>query len=179
MQRISVVGNSGSGKSTFAKQLSALLNIPHIELDSVFHQPNWTQLENEEFRARVTTATNDECWVTCGNYRHVIDIVWSRADTIVVIDFPRRIVMWRITKRTILRSLKREELWNGNREPFLNFIALHNPEKSVIAWAWTRHRHYHNTYRAAAEVSDNGATWLFFTKPREVRQFLDNCSGRA
>lgn len=177
MQRVSVVGNSGSGKTTFARRLATILHASHVELDGIFHQPGWTQLETEQFREKVTTAIGADAWVVCGNYRHVIDIVWSKADTVIVFDFPRRIVMWRVVKRTVRRFIKREELWNGNKEPFKNFIALHNPEKSIISWAWTRHRLYHDMFRAAAEVSGNNVRWVFFTHPREVQRFLDNCSG--
>ena len=50
VRRVSVVGNSGSGKSTLAKKLAAVLGVPHLELDSVFHQPGWEPLPLEEFQ---------------------------------------------------------------------------------------------------------------------------------
>jgi adenylate kinase family enzyme len=44
MQRVSVVGSSGSGKTTLAAQIARCLGAPHLELDSVFHQPGWEPL---------------------------------------------------------------------------------------------------------------------------------------
>lgn len=180
MQRISVVGNSGSGKSTFAKQLADILHLRHIELDSIFHQENWTPLPDDEFVSTVTDATSEDNWVVCGNYRRVRDIIWNRADTIVVFDFPRRIVMWRVMKRTAQRFLRREILWNGNRESLRNVLSFHDPEKSIISWAWTQHSDYSAMYRA--ERNNNSRPhiqWMVFTSPKDVQNFLDNCSSAA
>jgi gluconate kinase len=44
MQRVSVVGTSGAGKSTVAAALAALLGASFVELDSVHHQADWTPL---------------------------------------------------------------------------------------------------------------------------------------
>jgi cytidylate kinase len=55
VRRVSVIGNSGAGKSTVARHLAAVLGVPHLELDAVFHQPGWRPLPDEEFR-RITTA---------------------------------------------------------------------------------------------------------------------------
>ena len=60
-----------------------------------------------------------------GNYRTVVvdGPVWQRADTVVWLDLPRRIVMRQVVSRTFRRSILREELWNGNREPLRNLCA--------------------------------------------------------
>jgi adenylate kinase family enzyme len=148
VQRIGVVGNSGSGKTTLAAGLAAALGLPHLELDSIFHQPGWEPLPRAEFRAAVTAFTAAGAWVVDGNYQAVRDIVWSRADTIVWVDPPRRQVMRQVIWRTLSRMARRAELWNGNREPWSNLFRA-DPEKSIIAWAWTHDRVYRERYLAA------------------------------
>jgi adenylate kinase family enzyme len=81
--RFSVIGTSGSGKTTLGRALAARLQIPHVELDSIFHQANWVPLSDAEFRARVAALVDGECWVIDGNYAVVRDLVWDRATTVV------------------------------------------------------------------------------------------------
>jgi adenylate kinase family enzyme len=148
VQRISVVGNSGSGKTTIARGLAAALGIPHLELDAVFHQPGWQPLETSEFRRIVSEFTAGPCWVVDGNYSKVRDLIWGRADTVIWADPPRHRVMRRLLWRTLRRMATRAELWNGNREPWSNMFRL-DPEKSILAWAWTSHARYRERYLAA------------------------------
>ena len=133
VQRVSVVGNSGSGKSTLASELAATLAVPHLELDSVFHQPRWESLPLDEFQRVVAARAAEDGWVIDGNYSsRVQPIVWARADTVVWLDPPRLTVMRRVIGRTVRRAVTRQELWNGNREPLINFFSL-VPEKSIIS----------------------------------------------
>ena len=148
MERVWVVGNSGSGKTTVARAIAGASGSPHMELDAVFHQPGWTELPVEEFRARVGAFVAAERWVVDGNYAAVADLVWRTADTVVWIDLPRRVVMRRLARRTLSRALRRTELWNGNREPLRNFTSL-KPERSILVWAWTRHDLYRSRYEEA------------------------------
>ena len=86
VRRVSVVGNSGSGKSTLASALAEHLEVPWIELDSIYHQPGWIPLPAPDFRARVEAAAAGDAWVIDGNYTAVRDLVWARADTVVWLD---------------------------------------------------------------------------------------------
>ena len=167
MRRVSVVGTSGSGKSTLGAALAARLGVDFLELDSVFHQPGWVPLPREEFRERVAVAVAGERWVIDGNYSMVRDLVWARADTVVWLDLPKRTVMRQVIWRSFRRAAARTELWNGNREPWRNFFRL-DPQESVIAWAWTRHRHYREMYAAA--LADPRWSHLSFHR---VRSRLD------
>ena len=149
MRRVSVVGSSGSGKSTFARHLADLLGVPCLELDSVFHQPEWTPLPDSEFAARVVAVTAGTGWVIDGNYSRVRPLVWQRADTVIWLDLPRRTVMRQLVARTLRRIITRAELWNGNRERWHNFFSW-NPEESVIAWSWQKYAELRERYSAAA-----------------------------
>ena len=83
IRRVSVVGSSGSGKTTFAAQIAARLGVPHIELDAIWWGPNWTHLDAETFAAKVDVATAADAWVCDGNFSAVRQIVLERADTVV------------------------------------------------------------------------------------------------
>ena len=141
VQRVSVVGNSGSGKTTLARALGRAMGVPHLELDGVFHQPNWEPLDRDEFRRRVGEFVAGDRWVVDGNYSSVRDLIWGRADTVVWLDLPRSRVMRQLLWRTIRRGVLRMELWNGNREQLTNLFKA-DPQESIVAWAWTRHHVY-------------------------------------
>ena len=117
-KRIVVVGVTSSGKSTLAKQLAEKLDLGFVELDALHWEPNWQQADPFVFRERVEKATRPNGWVVAGNYSIVRDIVWSRAEAIIWLDYPLHIVFWRLLMRTIRRGWTQEELWNGNHETF-------------------------------------------------------------
>ena len=172
MRRVSLVGVPGSGKTTVGRQLAESMGVPFIELDSIFHQPGWAELPQDDFRRRVSEALTAEAWVVDGNYAAVRDLVWERADTVVWLDLPRRLVMRRIILRTIRRAVTRQRLWNDNREPLTNFYRL-DPEQNVIRWAWVKYDEYVDRYGAA--MQDAAYAHLRFVRlgtDEEVDAFL-------
>ncbi|GLW05994.1 hypothetical protein Misp01_11240 [Microtetraspora sp. NBRC 13810] len=144
---MSVVGNSGSGKSILAAGLAGRLGVPWLELDSIFHMPGWRPRPRQEFRAEVERFTAGDAWVVDGNYSAVRDLVWSRADTVVWIDLPRHTVMRQLLSRTLRRMATGAELWNGNKE---SFRFLLDKDESIIHYAWTKHAAYRDRYRQAS-----------------------------
>jgi adenylate kinase family enzyme len=178
VQRVSVVGTSGSGKSTLGKALAARIGADFLELDSVFHQPGWVPLPDEDFRRRVGEAVAADRWVIDGNYSSKVrDLIWARADTVVWLDLPKRTVMRRIIWRTLGRVARRKELWNGNRERWRNLFSL-DKEESVIVWAWQTHTRNRTKYAAAmADPANVELGFVRLKKPAEVRRFLSSVSG--
>jgi hypothetical protein len=84
----------------------------------------------------VTGFCEGDRWVVCGRYATVRDIVFARADTIVCLDHHRLRQTLRVARRTLRRVLRREELWNGNRERLGNLAFWRSPEESIVRWAW-------------------------------------------
>lgn len=172
MQRISVVGSSGSGKTTLAKRIATILDVPHLELDSVHHLPEWEPIDTELFRSHVSDFTAADRWVVDGNYSKVRDIVWGRADTVIFLDLPRWRVMARLVPRTLRRMITREELWNGNRERFSNLMSR-NPEENLLVWSWTRHELQVERFEAAVvDTKWNHITFLRLRNPHEIEGLL-------
>ena len=69
-------------------------------------------------RERVLSAIEEDGWVADSLYHHMLgDLVSDRAETIVWLDLPVPLVMWRLLRRTYLRKRDHVVLWNGNVEP--------------------------------------------------------------
>ena len=87
-----------------------------------------------------------------GNYGQVRDLVWRAADTLIWLDLPFPLVMWRLLRRTVGRVLSRQDLWGtGNRETFRTaFLSRH----SILLWAIKTHDR--NRQRFAVECQHLG-----------------------
>jgi adenylate kinase family enzyme len=125
--KIAVIGSSCSGKTTLAGRLAERLGVPHVELDSLHHGPNWQEASAEELRARVEQALSGlDGWVTDGNYMGKLG-TWliDQADTIVWLDLPLRTLLPRIYRRSRRRMRDRVELWHpGNVETWRGIWVL-------------------------------------------------------
>jgi adenylate kinase family enzyme len=116
--RIAITGPSGSGKTTLAKELADLLDVALVEIDALHHGPNWESCGAEVLAERVSAATAGEAWVADSTYHGMLGrLVVDRADVLVWLDLPVPLVMWRLLKRTHVRSRDQVVLWNGNVEP--------------------------------------------------------------
>jgi adenylate kinase family enzyme len=131
MQRISVIGTSGSGKTTVARRAAEALGVPHIELDALHWGPDWEEAPPEVFMERVSDAIHVDRWVVDGNYSKVRDIVWGRADTVLWLDYPFHTLFMRLLWRTLRRIILREKLWNDNRESLKMMLS----RDSILLWA--------------------------------------------
>lgn len=136
MRRIAVIGTTGSGKTTLAHLISERLGIPHVELDALNWEPGWTEAPIAAFRERVAGALSGEAWVVDGNYSKVRDIVWSRAEALVWLDYPLPLILWRLVGRTFRRVAAQEELWGGNQESLRTALLSRD---SLLIWALKSH----------------------------------------
>jgi len=172
MKRIRVVGSSGSGKSTFAKELAQKLSIPVLELDSIYHLEGWTACDPEEFKTRVEEFVNTDSWVVDGNYSSVSELISSRADTFIFLDYPLPLVLFRLIRRSLSRLRSHEILWNNNRETWRGLFSWRESE-NLILWMlskhWVRRRQYRST--AFAEKFPHMKI-IDLRRPRATKAFL-------
>jgi predicted kinase len=103
-ERILILGRTGSGKTTLARELAAALGVPHVELDSLYFGPDFSRAPLSLLRERTSAAIAGDRWVTDGNKRAVRDLVWPRADTIIWLDYPVYVSLWRLAQRARTRT---------------------------------------------------------------------------
>jgi adenylate kinase family enzyme len=136
VRRILVAGPSGSGKTSLCRDIAALLDVPTVEIDSLYHGPQWTV--RPTFVPEVERFTSGPEWVIEYGYRSVKPILVQRAQLLVWLHHPRWTVSRRVAWRTVTRRLRRQELWNGNIEPPLwKFFTDHD---HIVRWSWRGHR---------------------------------------
>jgi hypothetical protein len=120
MRKVAVIASaSGCGKTTVGRALAARLDVPFVELDALNHGAGWVEATPEELRAHVVPIVATDGWVIDGGYREKLgDLVLGAADTVLWLDLPVREWLPRLLRRTVVRIVRREELWGGNRETF-------------------------------------------------------------
>lgn len=171
MERINVVGTSGSGKTTFAKALAEQLNCPLIEMDALFWKANWTESSDEEFFAKLTQAVAPDCWVLDGNYHRSAPIKWREVDTIIWLDLSFIRTIWQALKRAIARARSGEELWSGtgNCESWRMLFS----RDSIILWTIRNYRSNKRRYKAImSDPTYDHIQFVHLTTPAMCQQFL-------
>lgn len=143
-QRILVVGNSCSGKSTLGGQLAAFMNAPFVELDALNWEPNWVGLNDtnpDELIRRMQQATAGDSWVVAGSYTQFSQqAFWPRLETIIWLDLPLYQLVGRMLRRSWKRWRRHELLWDTNYEKFWPQLMVWRKEDSLLWWIVTQYQ---------------------------------------
>ena len=169
--RIAIIGGSGSGKTTLARQLAERLGFRHIEIDGFQHGPDWSQTPAADLRRLIAEQTAADGWVCDGNYMAALgDLVLHRAETVIWLDYPLPVALWRLLRRTLRRISTREELWNGNRESWRGAFIGADALFPYAVKAHLRRRQSWPPRLAAAEKA--GVQVLHHRSPAETQRVL-------
>ncbi|MDP1838739.1 MAG: hypothetical protein Q8N31_01640 [Reyranella sp.] len=170
MRRVVVFGTTGSGKSTVAARLAERTGLRVVELDALFWGRDWQPAPVELFRHRVERETVGEGWIVVGNYGQVRDLVWQAADTLIWLDLPLPLVMWRLLRRTIARIATQEELWGtGNRESLRGAFFSRD---SILLWALKTHRRNQRRFALECELLAREKRIERLRSAREIERFV-------
>jgi adenylate kinase family enzyme len=112
--------------------------------------------------------------VIAGNYSVVRDIIWSRAQAVIWLDFPLHILFWRLLTRTVRRAWTQEELWNGNREPFWWHLKLWSQD-SLFHWLFKTYWRRKREYPLLLSLPGHEHLKVFhFKHPRELEKWFES-----
>lgn len=169
MKRISIMGCSGGGKSTLARKLADRLALPVVHIDQLYWLPGWVERDTGEVRALVAEAAAGEAWVMEGNNSRTFDLRLPRTDTLIWIDQPRWLCLYRAIRRAALGfGRSRPDMAEGCPERFdlefwsyiWNFDRVTGPRMAVMI---------------AAVAPDLRIIRL--SGDREIAAFLENARG--
>jgi len=129
MQRVLIIGAGGSGKTTVARRLAERTGLPLIHLDSLYWRAGWQPTPAEEWRATVEQLVARQRWIVDGNYGGTLDLRLRACDTVVFLDLPRLVCLWRVLARQLRHvGAVRPELPAGCRERL---------SWEFLVWIWT------------------------------------------
>lgn len=123
-----VIGiSSGVGKSTFARRLGEALHIPVYHLDTLYWKPGWVESPLEEFSKAQQKIVNHDQWIIEGNYSNTFEMRAEHADTIIYLELPLYVCLYRVIKRWFMNIGKtRPDMAEGCKEKidwaFIKFI---------------------------------------------------------
>ena len=169
MKNYFVVGTSGSGKSTAAKEIAKLLSLKHVEIDDLLWLPNWTKRDPSELQALLQEELTQGSVVIDGNYASK-GVSPSPGDVIVFLDYPRWLVISRLIRRSLARVILRKDLWSGNREEF-RFLISPDPELNPILFAYLTHGDRHSRYTKLIQDSTQTENYII-KNPKQLRKLL-------
>ena len=92
-RKIIVIGCPGSGKTTFSEKLQALSGLPLFYLDAIWHKPDRTHIEREEFDKKLSRLLSKDSWIIDGNYSRTMERRMAACDTVVLFDLPTEVCL--------------------------------------------------------------------------------------
>jgi adenylate kinase family enzyme len=170
MDRIVVIGTTGSGKTTVGSHIAGILGLRYIELDSLYWGPDWVPREQTDFERSVAQSVSGERWLVDGNYSRVREIVWPRATHIIWLNYSFPRVMFQLTRRSFSRVFHGQELFSGNREMFSNTLFS---RKSILLWGLQTFHRRRRDYRQLMRSGKYGnLEFIELRNPAETEEFL-------
>lgn len=164
MRRVMIIGGPGNGKSTLARRLGARLNLPVYHLDQLYWSPGWVERDHAQVHPEVARIVADPDWIIDGNFTDSWSLRAARADTIILLDLPMPLRLWRVLRRIVREyGSVRSDMAPGCPER-LDWAFL----KWTVCHGWQHAPHLRTLARDHAAHLD----MRHFTSCRALRDFM-------
>lgn len=115
MKKILIVGVNGAGKTTFAKELSKILDIPLIFIDKIYRTDNWCLADKEYADSVIHSVLREDSWIIDGNNKTTLTDRLRCCDTVFYFDFNTVSCLMSCIKRTIKNyGVQRDDVGGSN-----------------------------------------------------------------
>jgi adenylate kinase family enzyme len=166
VKRILIIGSGGAGKSTLAPRLGEKMGIEVVHLDKLFWNPGWVPTAKDEWREIVGQALEKDSWIIDGNFGGTLEMRVQACDTIIFLDIPRRICMYRIVKRWVTYNRNtRPDMADGCEERF---------DWEFFMWVWNYPKRSKPEKELVLNRYAKEKTIIRLRSNREIEDFLEN-----
>lgn len=166
MKRVLVIGAGGAGKSTFSRRLGERLGLEVIHLDVEHWRPGWVEPPKDEWARKVDELCSRETWVIDGNFSGTLERRLAACDTVVFLDMPRVVCVWRALKRVAkYRDGTRPDMADGCREQF---------DLKFLLWIWNFRTRSRPKVLALLEKYADGKKVVRLRSSAEAEEFLNS-----
>ena len=171
MKRVLVIGSGGAGKSTFSRRLGERLGLEVIHLDVEHWRPGWVEPPKDEWARKVVELCGRESWVMDGNFSGTLEQRLAACDTVVFLDLPRAVCVWRVLKRRVMyRDTPRPDMAEGCREQF---------DLKFLLWVWNFRTSSRPKVLALLEKYAQGKKVVRVRSSAEAEEFLNSLEVRG
>jgi len=164
MKKVAVIGCGGAGKSTFSRKLSEILNIPVYHLDKLNWKPGWVPTPKDEWDDLIKNLVSKEEWIIDGNYGRTLDIRLENADTIIFLNMPMNLCIYRIIKRRFM--------YNGTSRPDMNEGCPEKLDIDFVKWVWGYNKNKKPEILSKLNKFLNQKNIIILNNPSEVERFI-------
>ena len=167
MRKVAVFGNTGGGKSTLAKRLAELTQLPLYPLDIIQFKPGGVKVPHAEYLQAHKALLSRDAWIIDG-YGCVAS-AWERfsaADTLIYIDLPLFTHYRWVTKRFFKGLFADPEGWPENSP-------LWSSTMNSYRVVWRCHRRLTPRYRQLVADAAASKRVHHLRSPAAMRAFLE------
>lgn len=166
MKKILIIGSGGAGKSTLARRLGEWLAIEVVHLDKLHWKPNWTGTPKDEWREIVRRELAKDEWIMDGNFGGTMELRLAACDTVVYLDFPRALCVY--------RALKRIAKYYNRTRPDMGAGCNERLDFEFLSWVWNFPKDTKPEIEERLGRLDGKINLIRLRSPRETENFLKN-----
>lgn len=152
VQKISIIGGPGTGKTTLSNNIGKELNYPIYHIDGIHHLENWVKRDSEERDRIILEKVNEPKWVIDGTYRSTLEQRVKNSDLIIFLDYSSFDRLKGILSRYFKnRGIEKPEIpgckeqmnltfmkftleWNRTKGKFVKDVLKNNKDKEIIVF---------------------------------------------
>lgn len=166
MKRVLIIGNAGSGKTTFSTALAEKTGLPLFHLDQLYWQGHWEHITREEFDIALQEELEKPAWIIDGNFNRTLPHRLSFCDTVFFFDLPRWVCLWGITERVLKNFGKTRKDMGGDCPEYFD-----SQKRALYRNVRTFNREHRADYYKLLEDAKNTEVIVFRSR-RQAKRYL-------